>query len=351
MLQIPGGLKGMKRSTVILMLLLISHLQVLSQEIPAKKIWDGALHNAFTDIIRYKSYFYCSFREGINHVHRDTTGNGKVRVLRSKDGEKWESTALLSDQKYDLRDPKLSVTPDNRLMVVMGGSYYVAGTLTDMISHVSFSDDGLNFSKPVPVLLAEGIRSKFDWLWRITWNGSTGYCVDYQPRQPDNKNRVRLLSTRDGRSFDQVCELEIDSLPGESTIRFDRDNRMMILVRRETGAMGKLGISTPPYKEWKWITLSYRLGGPNFLVLDDGRLCVGSRLYETGGNKTIIYVTDNEGKAEKIFLLPSGGDTSYPGLLIYKKYLWISYYSSHEGKASIYLAKIRVRDLIGISDK
>ena len=110
-------------------------------------------------------------------------------------------------------------------------------------------------------------------------------------------------------------------------------------------------IHSPSYKDWKWITLSYRLGGPNFLVLDDGRLCVGSRLYETGGNKTIIYVTDNKGKAEKKFLLASGGDTSYPGLLKYKKYLWISYYSSHEGKASIYLAKIRVKDLTESSRK
>jgi len=36
--------------------------------------------------------------------------------------------------------------------------------------------------------------------------------------------------------------------------------------------------------------------------------------------------------------LPSGGDTSYPGLLWHEERLWVSYYSSHEGKTSIYLA-------------
>jgi hypothetical protein len=32
-----------------------------------------------------------------------------------------------------------------------------------------------------------------------------------------------------------------------------------------------------------------------------------------------------------------GGDTSYPGLVWHDGLLWISYYSSHEGKTNIYL--------------
>jgi hypothetical protein len=43
-----------------------------------------------------------------------------------------------------------------------------------------------------------------------------------------------------------------------------------------------------------------------------------------------------------VLTLPSGGDTSYPGLVFYDDLLWVSYYSSHEGKASIYLAKIKL---------
>ena len=40
--------------------------------------------------------------------------------------------------------------------------------------------------------------------------------------------------------------------------------------------------------------------------------------------------------------LPSGGDTSYPGLVWHDGLLWVSYYASHEGKTSIYLAKVRL---------
>ena len=44
---------------------------------------------------------------------------------------------------------------------------------------------------------------------------------------------------------------------------------------------------------------------------------------------------------EPVLKLPSGGDTSYPGMVWHQGLLWISYYSSHEGKTNIYLAKIR----------
>ena len=40
--------------------------------------------------------------------------------------------------------------------------------------------------------------------------------------------------------------------------------------------------------------------------------------------------------------LPSGGDTSYAGMVWHDGLLWIAYYSSHEEKTSIYLAKVKV---------
>jgi len=60
----------------------------------------------------------------------------------------------------------------------------------------------------------------------------------------------------------------------------------------------------------------------------------------------VIYITDRQGRIDKTVELPSSGDTSYPGMLIWRKKLWISYYSSHKGKASIYLAKIKKRNLL-----
>jgi hypothetical protein len=44
-----------------------------------------------------------------------------------------------------------------------------------------------------------------------------------------------------------------------------------------------------------------------------------------------------------ILELPSSGDCSYPGLYRHDDMLHVTYYSSHEGKAAIYYAQVRVK--------
>src|SRR5690242_1967499 len=88
--------------------------------VSVRKIWDQGQHNAFTDLIRFRGEWFATFRESGDHV----AGDGKIRVLRSKDGDRWESAALLEEEGIDLRDPKLSMTPGGGLMIVAGGSVY-----------------------------------------------------------------------------------------------------------------------------------------------------------------------------------------------------------------------------------
>ena len=58
---------------------------------------------------------------------------------------------------------------------------------------------------------------------------------------------------------------------------------------------------------------------------------------------TALFSLDiDRGRIGELLKLPSGGDTSYPGLLWRDGVLWVSYYASHEGKTSIYLASVKV---------
>ena len=72
--------------------------------VSVEKIWSAAPHNAFTDLVRWNDRFYCAFREGKGHGQ----DIGKLRIIVSKDGNKWESAGLLTTPKYDLRDAALS---------------------------------------------------------------------------------------------------------------------------------------------------------------------------------------------------------------------------------------------------
>ena len=91
------------------------------------KIWDKAPHNAFADLVRWNGRFYCTFREAEGHVK----GDGRICVIASEDGDEWASVALLAEEGIDLRDPKISIMPDGRLMIVAGGSVYRDGKLVD----------------------------------------------------------------------------------------------------------------------------------------------------------------------------------------------------------------------------
>ena len=119
---------------------------------------------------------------------------------------------------------------------------------------------------------------------------------------------------------------------------------MIALVRREAGNKHAwIGTSTPPYEAWSWNETERQVGGPDFILLPDGRMVAGTRKYGPGGAKTMLWRMTRE-SFTPLLELPSGGDTSYPGLVWRDGLLWVSYYASHEGKTSIYLAKVRLTE-------
>jgi hypothetical protein len=302
-----------------------------------KKIWHGEGHSAFTDLIRFRDKWFCVFRESQAHVG----GNGKIRVLSSTNGGDWESAALISEDGIDLRDPKVSVTPEHRLMLVLGGSVYEGKTLKERQSRVAFSSNGTDWSAPQRVL------EKGDWLWRVTWHEGTAYGIAYADETgPTNKTRrmsIRLVDSKDGAVFKTVTRLDVDGAPNETTLRFLENGDCVALARREAADKAAwIGTSSAPYKTWKWETAGMQIGGPNFIVLDHGRMLASGRQYNgKSGAKTFVGRMDLH-SVKPDLILPSGGDCSYPGLVWHDGLLWVSYYSSHEGNTDIYLAKVRL---------
>lgn len=301
------------------------------------RIWDGGAHNAFTDLIRWRDRWYCTFREGDAHVG----GDGRIRVLTSTDGVAWSAAALIGEPGIDLRDPKFSITPDDRLMIVAGGSVYEGTRYMGRQPRVLFSSDGSTWTAPQRIL-AEG-----DWLWRVTWHDGRAYGVTYKttPTAPGapGESTVTLVSSRDGRTFEPVTTFQVTGQPNETTLRVKPDGEMVALVRREAGnRLASLGRSRAPYTTWTWRELPEQIGGPNFIRLPDGDIWATGRRYP-GGAKTVVARLTLDGAYEPVLTLPSGGDTSYAGMVWHEDVLWVSYYSSHEGKTAIYLARVKVR--------
>lgn len=333
----------MKRLICFIFLTCFS-LTLFSQNInvEVKQIWANDKYNAFTSLVKFKDAYYCSFREGESHVF-DASGKaeGKVRILKSKDGENWESVAVFGKDKYDLRDPKLSVTPDNRLMVIIGGSIYEKKELIGRIPQVSFSKDGKHFSKPASVNIRDNAGNGIDWIWRVTWHDGVGYAAMYS-MTAKRDGVLSLIKTEDGINYDLVTRFDVPDFPNEATVRFDSAGNMNLMVRRELGDQkGYYGKSCFPYTDWTWKKMDFRLGGPDFIYLNDSLVVMGTRSHYTSFAKTVLLKGNGTEKFQEVLVLPSGGDNSYPGLMIEGDQLWVSYYSCHQTqRASIYLAKI-----------
>ena len=338
----------MKKKNVGLLLfcscMISINAQVHNDVFRVNKIWDQADHNAFTDLIKFDNKYYCTFREGGGHVPWPSGIIGKIRILVSRDSKKWESAVLLEKNDYDLRDPKLSVDSQGRLMLLMGGSKNNITThdLIKRLTHVSFYDKKNNsFSPPEPIKIDPEIKTEYDWLWRITWHKGIGYGVVYR-KKDNSKSDLSLLKTRNGIDYNLITRLPMEGIPGEASICFDQNDNMIIIVRITSGSkIGRIAKSHYPYTDWKWKETGLRLGGPNIIPFQNNWYLIGTRSFNfLNQEKTSVYLYKEGEEIRNIVELPSGGDTSYPGLLVEGNELLVSYYSSHEGKTSIYLAKI-----------
>jgi hypothetical protein len=207
-------------------------------------------------------------------------------------------------------------------------------------SLVWFSDDGYKWSEK------QEIGDPDFWLWRTTWHNQKAYNFGYGCGE---KKSLRLYKSSNGKTFETLIEnLNIDGYPNETAIVFKGDTAFCLLRRDGENKTGLLGISAPPYIKWEWKDLGVRIGGPQMILLPDGRFLAAVRLYETDSwhpaRTSLCRIDPLSGKLSEVLTLPSGGDTSYAGLVFHAGFLWVSYYSSHEGKTSIYLAKVKTEN-------
>ena len=304
--------------------------------VEVRKLADDAPHSAFTDLVHRDGRFICAFRQGRGHVSSD----GRLCVLASADGDKWEKAAELRLAGYDLRDASLSETPDGRLMLLGGAAPRredngAAPTGT----FVAFSDDARQWSEP------EIVVEPGRWLWRVTWREGKAYGIGYSAGGPDQS--AALLASDDGRQYHAlVPKIAVPGQPTEAVIRFADDGTAYCLQRRDgppESNSAYLGVSGPPYEDWQWHDLGVYFGGPNLLQLPDGHWIAAGRIINDGIATTNLAVLDVDSHTlTQILTLPSGGDTSYPGLVWKDDCLWVSYYSSHEGKTMIYFAQVKI---------
>lgn len=293
-----------------------------------------APHSAFTDLCEFSQRLYCCFREATDHV----SGDGRIGILQLD----WQGNVTGAERiriaNTDLRDPKLSITPDNRLLLLAYGRFNSAsGRYSQPMTW--FSSDGQSWSSPKP------LADKNWWLWRLRWHQGIAYGIAYNRAA----QRVSLYAGNPRRTFECINQ-DLFSLskngkgyPNETDMFFDKNATMYVLLRRDADTCtAQLGVARPPYRRWQWTDLGVYIGGPAMLAMDNNKALVCGRVWTEQGPKTALLKMDLLGKRPELLqFLPSAGDTSYPGMVLNQQGLYISYYSTHEHKTMVYLTRFR----------
>ena len=307
------------------------------------KLVDDGNHNAFTDLVTFKGYYYLTYRSSpFGHmIYPDT----QIVVMRSKDGIDWQEVVRLHLEGIDLRDPHFLNTGD-RLFIYSGAWPVKIGhpnfkDHVNIASAMTYSDDGVNWTPPFLIPGSEGY-----YFWRTAYYNNTCYitakhCV--RPEQSSNpeSHRCVILSSMDGKKWNLVST--IATVNGDETaLLFDNSGNLIAFARnRVPEDFAALYQATAPYTTWSKTEMNYNIGGPLLFKVGD-RLFVSGRRVKSGESKVTAIYSLSDGILTEITVLPSGGDNSYPGFVkLSEGRGLLSYYSSHESKpstSSIYLA-------------
>jgi hypothetical protein len=263
----------------------------------------------------------------------------------------WTSAALFDSPEAalpDLRDPKIGVTPDKRLMVM--GAATSRQENAGRGNYVWFSGDGRAWSTP------KAMGGSGDWIWSSTWSEKIFYGASY-----GNQNGIgviKLYRGADALHLQEPIILHRDALyPNETALLMEGENGLAIIRREFASGQTKpqmkppsdhgtalLANSRAPFEQWTTRDSGVYVGGPALLRLPGGKVVVAGRKIVSGQHTTTLWELDEaNARLQERSTLPSGGDCSYPGLFWHEEKLWVSYYSSHEEKTSIYLAEVEVR--------
>ncbi|MDX6190121.1 hypothetical protein SGQ83_12240 [Flavobacterium sp. Fl-318] len=313
--------------------------KVITQRITTNE----GMNNAFTDLVFFNNKWFISYRESDKHgLGKD----GVVKVLSSFNGVNWDLVKEYVMPGIDLRNASFTVN-DNQLTAYIHGSKYVNREL------VAFTDYKTDYNKEsgewldlkdVVLDKKKGYETKLlgneAWPWKVTWYKGKAYSFAY-----GLNGLFDLYKSSDGLKFNNTNSVQkMNGTPTEATLEVDEEGTFYVLVRKDfsNGIMGK---STDRGNSWEWFgeIPIYDFGGPDFVFYKGGILLSGRESHQV----ILGYYNFKTNSYQKVMTLKSGGDCSYPGMVIKDGYLWMSYYSAHRNTTgtSIYFSKISLENL------
>ena len=294
------------------------------------KVKEGNDYASFTTLEYYQGYFFCAFREANSHVDQNGVDNGIITIMRSKNGRAWKDFDQISLNGFDLRDPKLSITPDNRLMLITEAVKYEQRKDVTRKTMVSFTNR-TKFGVLKEIIFNPS--KAYNWLWDIEWVGDKALGFLYNPN-------FYAVSSKDGLTYDVQKEYSFAGFPTEAAIT-TLDNDRVVVILRINKENSRIGIGDKSLKNIEWHDTGCRVEGPDIINIE-GEVYVCGRSFDKQVGMSLYELNKRNYRLKKIMDLPAKGDCSYPGMVFVRNRLFVSYYSTEKQKVSVFLSRIKL---------
>jgi len=328
----------MKRVLVLLVLTAIAAAatQVSAEDpkLPAepksvRKLTDDKQHNAFTALARWNDHYWVAYRAASGH----NSPEGVIVVQKSSDGKDWKEAHRVNILK-DNRDPQFLITP-KRLFL-----YDPAMDGSKLTTYVTYTDDGKNWSKPETVYEPQFI------FWKPLAHKGKYYATAHRKAEGNAGGKLRevhLITSDDGLKWKKVSTIRAGNWESETTIYIDARDQMLAFLRTKYSVPGHVLESAPPYTEWKQRDAGTHFSGHSVITIKGTTYLLSRTLDSTGKKSGTMIYTLADGKLQPYCALPSGGDCAYAEAAEMGDDMLVSYYSTHEGATSVYVAVVPLK--------
>ena len=288
-------------------------------------------HLSFPDLVYFNNMWYVVYRESDGHIGTYSI----IKVLKSKDFDKWEEIFSYELSGWDLRDPKFSLNQSyNKLYLHFHSTTFKNYGVQRENLYIEYNQQINNFSKEEADIKKIVVPTNYEniWLWRPEWNNGVLYCIGYNPNII--KGVVLFTYPTITATNPNITPL-LDHLGAtEGTIRFNNDQVYCLIRRNSNDAiLGEYNIKKTSDFSWNNIISLYDFGGPN-MVLSDDFIFLGGRK-----NDSLfigrLKLKDSNNSIEELEKLPSMGDCSYPGMVLFNNMLYIAYYTQKDNGYAI----------------
>lgn len=309
-------------------------LMLISNEM----IYGSVRHAAFTGLLNYKDTFFVVFREGEVHDPKNVSQYGRIAVIKRINNQNVDTTYIGTDTA-DYRDPCLLLVRGKPRLYCFYTQRKTKGEGPNYGGTIFSDYDNGKWSEFKNVRIP--LKEKYV-LWKVRKIDNDFYSVGY-----NMKKGPILFKSKDGIDWQFVKKLSDNGNFTEGDLYQDTSKDIVCILRNENSIGSPSVVFSKNTNSQRLISKS--IASPNIYKIDHNNILCAGREYDFVNHRirpdsinVTVLLLDEALRVKDRLVIPGSrlGDKAYPGIVVKKDTIYMSYYFGSYNRSDIYMAKI-----------